>query len=53
VAEGIDPVWGDPDRLQQIAMNLLSNAVKFTPPGGAARSRCAWSASTTRTPASP
>jgi PAS domain S-box-containing protein len=24
------PVWGDPDRLQQIVWNLLSNAVKFT-----------------------
>jgi PAS domain S-box-containing protein len=27
-------VWGDPDRLQQIAWNLLSNAVKFTPREG-------------------
>jgi PAS domain S-box-containing protein len=27
-------VWGDPDRLQQIAWNLLSNAVKFTSRGG-------------------
>jgi PAS domain S-box-containing protein len=27
-------VFGDPNRLQQIAWNLLSNAVKFTPPGG-------------------
>jgi signal transduction histidine kinase len=31
----VAPVWGDPDRLQQIAWNLLSNAVKFTPRGGA------------------
>jgi PAS domain S-box-containing protein len=34
----IDPrigrVWGDPDRLQQVAWNLLSNAVRFTPEGG-------------------
>ncbi|PSR19351.1 hypothetical protein C8255_02675 [filamentous cyanobacterium CCP3] len=27
------PVWGDVDRLQQVAWNLLSNAVKFTPEG--------------------
>jgi signal transduction histidine kinase/ActR/RegA family two-component response regulator len=28
------PVWGDPDRLQQVVWNLLSNAIKFTPKGG-------------------
>jgi CheY-like chemotaxis protein len=28
------PVYGDPNRLQQIVWNLLSNAVKFTPRGG-------------------
>ena len=28
------PVWGDPDRLQQVLWNLLSNAVKFTSRGG-------------------
>ncbi|MDF5712655.1 MAG: PAS domain S-box protein [Rhizonema sp. NSF051] len=28
------PVWGDPNRLQQICWNLLSNAVKFTDIGG-------------------
>ena len=27
-------VWGDPNRLQQVACNLLSNAIKFTPSGG-------------------
>ncbi|HEX8367857.1 MAG TPA: ATP-binding protein [Pyrinomonadaceae bacterium] len=32
--EKIEPVSGDPDRLQQIIWNLLSNAIKFTPPGG-------------------
>jgi len=30
----VGPVWGDPDRLQQVVWNLLSNAVKFTPRGG-------------------
>jgi signal transduction histidine kinase/ActR/RegA family two-component response regulator len=28
------PIFGDPNRLQQIIWNLLSNAVKFTPRGG-------------------
>jgi signal transduction histidine kinase len=32
-------VWGDPDRLQQIAWNLLSNAVKFTSRGGRVEAR--------------
>jgi PAS domain S-box-containing protein len=32
--ENIEPVSGDPDRLQQIIWNLLSNAIKFTPKRG-------------------
>lgn len=28
------PVFGDPNRLQQVVWNLLSNAVKFTPKNG-------------------
>jgi PAS domain S-box-containing protein len=28
------PIFGDPDRLQQVVWNLLSNAIKFAPPGG-------------------
>lgn len=32
--EGLEPMSGDPDRLQQIVWNLLSNAVKFTPARG-------------------
>ena len=35
--EGLPPVVGDPDRLQQVMWNLLSNAVKFTPSGGRVR----------------
>jgi PAS domain S-box-containing protein len=30
----VDPISGDPDRLQQVVWNLLSNAVKFTPKNG-------------------
>jgi CheY-like chemotaxis protein len=39
MADGIDTVYGDASRLQQIAWNLLSNAVKFTPNDGTVRVR--------------
>ena len=32
--QSVDPISGDPDRLQQVIWNLLSNAIKFTPQGG-------------------
>jgi len=28
------PVWGDPERLQEVLSNLVSNAVKYSPEGG-------------------
>jgi signal transduction histidine kinase/CheY-like chemotaxis protein len=31
---GAGPVFGDPQRVQQIVWNLLSNAIKFTPKSG-------------------
>ncbi len=34
VAPDLEPIAGDPDRLQQIVWNLLSNAIKFTPERG-------------------
>lgn len=37
VAGGIEPIAGDPARLQQVFSNLLSNAVKFTGANGHVR----------------
>jgi len=34
LGSGVEYVFGDPSRLQQIVRNLLSNAIKFTPHGG-------------------
>jgi PAS domain S-box-containing protein len=28
------PVWGDPERLQEVLSNLVSNAIKYSPDGG-------------------
>ncbi len=28
------PIWGDPERLQEVLSNLVSNAVKYSPEGG-------------------
>ncbi len=34
IADGLDPVLGNPNHLRQVLDNLLSNACKFTPAGG-------------------
>jgi PAS domain S-box-containing protein len=33
-APDFPPVWGDPERLQEVFSNLVSNAVKYSPEGG-------------------
>ena len=33
-AADFPPVWGDPERLQEVLSNLVSNAVKYSPEGG-------------------
>ncbi|MGE5632869.1 MAG: two-component system histidine kinase PnpS [Caulobacteraceae bacterium] len=34
VQEGIDNLWGDPDKFKQMLLNLVDNAVKYTPEKG-------------------
>lgn len=31
---GLDPVWADPQRVEQVILNLLDNAIRHTPSGG-------------------
>jgi PAS domain S-box-containing protein len=34
LAEGLPPVWLDPNKIKQVFVNLLTNAIHATPPGG-------------------
>ncbi|HEY2379733.1 MAG TPA: ATP-binding protein [Terriglobia bacterium] len=40
IADTDEPVFADPERLQQVLWNLLTNAVKFTEEGGTIRIDC-------------
>jgi signal transduction histidine kinase len=37
VAAGLEPIWADHDRLEQVFVNLLENGIRHGKPGGAVR----------------
>ena len=37
LADGLPPLWADPDHVERLVFNLVSNAAKFSPEGGTVR----------------
>lgn len=40
IKENLPPMYGDPDRIEQVIINIISNAIKYTPNGGEIKVSC-------------